>query len=356
MSHPTRLPYLDWVRGVAAIIMLQGHVFNSLIRTDLRTSGPYVFSQFVGGMPPAIFLFLTGVTLAFLMDSSERKELPGAQRISAVLKRAGFLLGVAFLFRIQLWAFSSPRNVADIFRVDILNCMGFAIVVASPMAIFRSVERIRLCAILGVSIAAASPLISQVDWTFAPEVMKNYLVPSGLFFGFFPWAAFLFFGVSLGSLLRTLKEEQIPQAMQWFAVGGVVLAFSAYSLSNTSLTIYSKSDFWLDGPALTLIKTGIVLVGIAFAYLWTLQSSAQSWSWVRQFGATSLLVYWVHIELVYGRWLGAMKQELTLNQTVVAAALITVAMLLLSLAKTTFPTWREKLLSAPQQPSRDFGD
>ncbi len=42
-------------------------------------------------------------------------------------------------------------------------------------------------------------------------------------FGFFPWAAFLFFGVSLGSLLRTLKQEQISLAMQWFAVGGLVL-------------------------------------------------------------------------------------------------------------------------------------
>jgi uncharacterized membrane protein len=356
MISSSRLPYLDWVRGAAAIIMLQGHVFNSLTRTDLRNTGPYVFSQFVGGMPPAIFLFLTGITLAFLMESSERKELPGGQRFYAALKRAGFLLGVAFLFRIQLWAFSSPRNFSDIFRVDILNCMGFAIAMASPMAIFRTTERIRLCAVLGVSIAAASPLIAQVDWSFAPELLKNYLVPSAQFFGFFPWAAFLFFGLSFGSLVRTLKAEQIPQAMQWFALGGLVIAFAAYTLSNTSLTIYSKSDFWIDGPALTLIKTGIVLIGIAFAYLWTLQPSAQSWSWVRQFGATSLLVYWVHIELVYGRWLGAMKEELTINQTLIAAALITVAMLLLSVAKTTYPTWRDKLLSPPQQPSRDFGD
>lgn len=249
-----------------------------------------------------------------------------------------------------------PRNFNDIFRVDILNCMGFAIAIAAPMAIFRTVERIRLCAVLGLAIAAASPLISQVDWSSAPELLKNYIVPSAQFFGFFPWAAFLFFGLSFGSLLRTLKPEQIPQAMQWFALGGLVIAFSAYSLSNTSLTIYSKSDFWLDGPALILIKTGIVLIGMAFAYLWTLQPSAQGWSWVRQFGATSLLVYWVHIELVYGRWLGAMKEELTINQTVIAAALITLAMLLLSVAKTTYPVWREKLLAIPRQPSRDFGD
>ncbi len=121
------------------------------------------------------------------------------------------------------------------------------------------------------------------------------------------------------------------------------------------LTIYSKSDFWIDGPALILIKTGVVLISLAFAYIWTLQPSAQSWSWVRQFGTTSLLVYWVHIELVYGRWLGDMKEALTINQTIIAAVSITVFMLLLSVAKATFPVWREKLMPAVQ-PSRDFGD
>jgi uncharacterized membrane protein len=355
MSSTRRLNYLDWVRGVAAIIMLQGHVFNSFTRTDLRTGGPYVLSQFVGGMPPAIFLFLTGVTLAFLMDSAERKQVSGGKRVIAALRRAGYLMGIAFLFRIQLWAFSSPRNFNDIFRVDILNCMGFAIAVASPMAIFRTVERIRLCAVLACGIAVASPLISQVDWSAAPELVRNYIVPSGQFFGFFPWAAFLFFGVSFGSLIRSLKEEQMLAAMQWFALGGLAIAFGAYSLSSLPISIYSKSDFWLDGPALIMIKTGTIFIGIAFAYLLNLQASAQGWSWVRQFGTTSLLVYWVHIELVYGRWLGPMKEMLTIGQTVIAAASITVLMLLVSVAKTTYPAWREKVLPAPQ-PSRGFGD
>lgn len=113
--RPTsRLLYLDWVRGVAAIIMLQGHVFNSFTRTDLRNGGPYLFSQFVGGMPPAIFLFLTGVTLAFLMNSTERKGFSASGKVWAAWKRAGFLLGVAFLFRFQLWAFSSSRQWSDL--------------------------------------------------------------------------------------------------------------------------------------------------------------------------------------------------------------------------------------------------
>ncbi len=356
VSSSSRLLYLDWVRGVAAVIMLQGHVFNSFTRTDLRNGGPYLLSQFVGGMPPAFFLFLTGVTLAFLMDSSERKGVSPGGRVWAALGRAGFLMAIAFLFRLQLWAFSSTRQVSDLLRVDILNCMGFSIAVASVMALFRTMERIRLCAILGLAIAAAAPLVSMIDFTGVPELVKDYVAPSNIFFGFFPWASFLLFGVSFGSLLRVLKDEQIPQAMQWLALAGIAVAFGAYTVSSMSLSIYSKSDFWLDSPALILIKLGVVYLVIAFAYVWTLQSGSQIWSWVRQFGTTSLLVYWVHVELVYGRWLGYWKERLTIGETVVAAFAITLGMLGLSVAKTTFPVWRAWFVPNPSVPKRISGD
>src|SRR6476661_4897391 len=94
-----RLRYLDWTRGIAALIMLQGHVFHSFTRTDLRDQGPYILSQFFGGLAPAIFLFLTGITMAFRMDSDERRGMaPGARVISA-LRRARYLVVIAFLFR-----------------------------------------------------------------------------------------------------------------------------------------------------------------------------------------------------------------------------------------------------------------
>ncbi|MDQ6704487.1 MAG: heparan-alpha-glucosaminide N-acetyltransferase domain-containing protein, partial [Acidobacteriota bacterium] len=341
MKLQKRLLYLDWVRGFAAIVMLQGHVFDSFTRADLRPGGAFLFSQLLGGMPPAIFLFLTGITFAFLMDGQERRGMPAGTRILASLRRSGYLFLIALLFRVQLWAFSSPRNPwTDIFRVDVLNCMGFAIAVMSAMAIFKTLERIRLCAILGIAIALAAPLVSQVNWSSAPWLLRDYLVPNKLFFGFFPWAAFVAFGMSAGSLLRTLREEQIPQAMQWIALAGIVLTFGANALSSVTYSVYAKSDFWLDNPCLIFIKLGVVLLILPFAYVWTRQPSAQGWSWVRQFGVTSLLVYWVHIELVYGRWLGALKELLTVEQTIFAAVCLILLMLGLSLLRTNFPNWR----------------
>lgn len=338
MKPPTqRLPYLDWARGFTALVMLQGHVFQSFLRDDLRGGGPYIMSQFMGGMPPAVFLFLLGVTFAFLMDSQEKKGLPTGTRFLAAVKRSGYLFAAAFAFRLQLWLFSFDKSPwTDIFRVDILNCMGLSLLVLSVMSVFRTAERVRLCAILGVGIASASPLVSSIDWSGVPTVIQNYLKPDHVFFGFFPWAAFVAFGMSAGSILRLLKTEDVPSAMQWFGWGGLTLAFTAYVLSNVPPSIYTNSDFWLNSPALIFIKTGAVMILIAFAWLWNLRVPATNWSWVRQFGLTSLLVYWVHVELVYGRWFGFLKSQLTVPQTLFAIVVTVVLMLGLSLLRTNW--------------------
>src|SRR5215813_15369719 len=110
-SLPTALPYpypksriifLDWLRGLAAIIMLQGHTFHSFLRPEERNDAPFVFSQFFGGQAAAIFLFLTGITYALGMNG--RQSLPAGRRVLAALKRAGYLIVLAILFRVQTFA------------------------------------------------------------------------------------------------------------------------------------------------------------------------------------------------------------------------------------------------------------
>jgi uncharacterized membrane protein len=357
-SESQRLLYLDWLRGIAAVTMLQGHVFQSFLRADLRSGGPYQVSQFAGGMPPAVFLFLLGVTFAFLMDSQERKGIAPGARVWTSVRRSGYLFAAAFAFRFQLWAFSLDGAAwRNLLRVDILNCMGLALLLLAPMAVFRTSERVRLCAVLGAAIAVASPMISNTDWSRLPVVIRNYIVPDHDFFSFFPWAAFVAFGMSAGSLLRLLKQEDVASAMQWLGWGGLALAFSTYSISNMSISIYSNSDFWLNSPALIFIKLGAVLMLIAFSYVWNLQlSSARQWSWVRQFGTTSLLVYWVHIELVYGRWLSILKERLTVGQTVFASFVVILAMLGLSLLRTHWISVKAWARASNPQPRRVSGD
>ena len=336
-SSSGRLAFIDWTRGFAAIVMLQGHTFNSFLRTDLRGQGPYMLSQFLGGLPPAMFLFLTGITFAFLMDSQERSGATVGKRIWAAIKRSRYLFILAFLFRIQLYVFGFPTSPAsELVKVDILNCMGLAMLIFAPMAAFSTRERIRLCTVLGLLVAALSPVLTMVDGSGLHPVLRAYLFPDFNSFGFFPWASFLAFGMVTGSVLRIAKPEEMQRTMLWMLAIGVGLATCSHQLSNFPYTIYPKVDFWLNSPALILIKLGIVLCIMALAYLWVNLASAQRWSLFRQLGTTSLLVYWVHVELVYGRWFGIWKEGLSVPQVVAYTAALIALMVVLSVLRTRY--------------------
>ncbi len=348
------------MRGVAAVVMLIGHTFHSFTRNDLRSTGPYVFSQFVGGMPPAIFLFLTGVTLAFLLDRRERQGLPATQRITAGLRRAGYLMVVAFLFRLQLFLSGWPQTAwEDIARVDILNCMGLAAMLMSLLGAFQTAERVRFAAVLGIAISAASPVMSQVDWSGVPVLVRSYLAPSYTGFTFFPWASFLAFGVSAGSLIRLLQPGHKERAMQWAALLGTGLIIAGRYAADLPYSLYAKADFWLDSPALVAVKLGLICWLGAAAFVWVGREDTPGWSWIRLLGTHSLLVYWVHIELVYGRWLGAWKEQMTLAGTASLSAAVVLLMLAVAAVKArrsvprNAPSW---LRLYPPAPGRVSGD
>lgn len=333
-STSGRLTFLDWTRGVAVMIMLQGHVFHSFSQDKLRNDGPYVISQFFGGIGPAIFLVLTGITLAFLMDRRERDGLTPRRRWFAALGRSRYLFILAFLFRIQLWIFGYPSSpTPELLKVDILNCMGFAIGVFSLLAFLTTAERARWAAIIGATIAAASPVVSMGNWNWLPGRIAAYFVPSYTEFGFFPWAAFIAFGVSLGSILRLTKPENLNRVIQWVALAGIGVFFLGQYCSNFPYSLYAKQEFWLNSPWLVAMKLGPILILITIAYLWN-AFGATGWSPVRQFGTTSLLVYWVHVELVYGRWFWFLKNNLDAAQCVGCALILILTMLALSVIRT----------------------
>ncbi len=356
-SSGTRLPFLDWTRGAAALVMLQGHVFHSFIRNDARNDSPYILSQFVGGEAPAVFLFLTGITLGFLMANRERQGFSAFARWWSSARRAFYLLGLAVLFRVQLWLFGWPAPWTDLLKVDILNCMGVTVLLVSILAIFPILDRAKHATVLGLAIAFASPVMSQIDWSGVPGILQAYIVPSKNMFSLFPWSAFIVFGIAAGSVIRIAGIEHLDRVMQWCALLGAGLVMAGQFFSVFPYSLYSKSDFWLDSPNLTLIKLGALLLILAAAYLWN--TGASGWSWVRQIGTTSLLIYWVHIELVYGRWFWFWKENLTAGQCGLIAVILIGLMLGLSIFRTRNRDWqwpRLRQAFALGEPRRASGD
>jgi hypothetical protein len=165
--------------------------------------------------------------------------------------------------------------------------------------------------------------------------------------------------MSAGSLIRILRDEDMDRTMQWSAILGGTLILSSQYFAGLPYSIYAKSDYWLNSPAQILTKLGVILLALPLAFLWTRYGAGDRWSFVRQFGTTSLLVYWVHIELVYGRWLYFWKESLDVEGTILAAVLVILLMLGFSWVRTNGHRLRGWLGSLPwyqSEPNRVSGD
>ena len=100
--------------------------------------------------------------------------------------------------------------------------------------------------------------------------------------------------------------------------------------SNIPYSLYARSDFWLNSPALVIIRLGLILLAMAIAFVWTQHLAGEGWSWMRTLGTNSMMVYWVHVMLVYGWVLGSWKSALTVPQAAAATAGVTALMVALS--------------------------
>jgi hypothetical protein len=278
---------------------------------------------------------MAGMTFAFQLESLERREPNRWRRWRFSLRRAAYILGIAFLFRFTNWVASLPHaDLGEITKVDILNCMGVGMAAVSLAAVFGFQGRVRFAVLAGLAIAAAAPIMTNLPWGGTPSILQEYLVPGAgrPRFPFFPCASYVGFGLAAGAIVKRTAADGLDRIMQWFAAIGFVLVFGAQYFSNIPYSVYPHSDFWRDSPALILIRVGIMLLMMAGAYLWTEFGMGTTWSWMLCFGKTSLMVYWVHVMLVYGDVAKPFKRALSVPQTALATLLVMLAMVGLAAA------------------------
>jgi uncharacterized membrane protein len=337
-STSTRRGYLDWLRGLAVLIMIEAHIVDSWTRLDQRESTMYGLSVILGGFGAPLFLFLAGVAVALSAGSKSRRSGDPKAASRSVVKRGLEIFGLAFLFRLQAMVVSWG-SWRSLLKVDILNIMGPSIMAAAALWGLVRTNRARLvllaCATL--SIALLTPTVRAVGWlSVLPDPVEGYLRPRPGFtnFAVFPWAAFVFAGAVVGILIDETRTESTEWRLNVrLGLAGVALAIVSYAASYLP-SPYERSDFWTSSPAFFLLRTGVLIASIGAAYAWYQRPrAASSFSPVQQMGRTSLFIYWIHIELIYGLLVRPLHKSMTLGQAWLGILVFATLMLLLSLLK-----------------------
>lgn len=380
------------MRGLACVLMFQTHCYDAWLGGDARNTRFLKGSQLVGTLPAPLFLFLAGVSFALVTDKLIRKSLSPAEITRTMLRRGAEIFAFGLLFRLQEYLIAwgwAPWS--DLLRVDVLNIIGLSMILMAllcgitlsvcrrvgdshkepagdsyrgvPSGIPQSEKGAGLSScgptLVGAAIAAASvialltpPLYTTWRPTWLPWPLESYIdgchnlgAPQAWLFPIFPWSAFAFAGLAAGFILfndvlfsRLFKDRasnHTTETLAFLAAAGAVAILVARELDHFRFHLYATYDYWHTSPNFLMMRVGLLLLITFLSYAWCRWGLAtRGFSPLIQLGQTSLLVYWVHIEFVYGRFSLLPKRAETILTASRGLLEIFLFMLILSLART----------------------
>src|SRR5246500_5713569 len=114
----SRLAYIDWMRGLACLLMFQTHCYDSWLSVPGPQSRFFMYSQLGGTFPAPLFLFLAGISFALVTEKLRQKGLPPAQIARTTILRGAEIVAYGLLFRLQEYIIAwgwAPKS--DLLRV-----------------------------------------------------------------------------------------------------------------------------------------------------------------------------------------------------------------------------------------------
>jgi uncharacterized membrane protein len=348
-----RRTYIDWLRGLAVVAMIEAHTFDSWTALAARDTLTYWYIQVIAGTGAPIFLFLAGVSTALASGSKLRRGLSDLDASRAMQRRGLQIFGLALLFRVQAFVLSPGASLYGILKVDILNIMGPAIVGAALVwGLTRGTwKRVGSLGAAAALFALLTPLVRSATWMAAlPDPIEWYFRPwaGRTTFTFFPWAGFVFAGAAAGVLIDRARDAAREARLNLgFGLAGLAIAAVAFAASYWP-SPYPESYFWTSSPCFFFLRVGLLVSSLAAAYAWMRRPTAHHFSPLLQVGRTSLFIYWIHVELVYGFISTPLHKNLTLPQACVAFLLFAGLMLWVSRWKTrVVAEWEQHRDAAP---------
>jgi uncharacterized membrane protein len=362
-----RIAYIDWLRGFACLVMFQTHCYDSWLGGAARDGRFIQLSQLGGTLPAPLFLFLSGVSFALVTDKLRQKGAPANEIARTTILRGGEIFLLGLLFRLQEFLLGQPSAPwTDLLRVDVLNVIGVSLMMMGVACRLAAVAggddllRLRRTTIVtAVICAAAIAVFTPPLWTdWRPHTLAWWLEsyingvhtfgkPQPWLFPIFPWAGFAFAGLAAGLfLLSNWSRTHQGLALALAAVSGVAFIALGLWLDASPVRLYASYDFWHSSPNFFLIRVGIVLVVLFLGYAWC-RWGAGEWGFspLIEMGKCSLLVYWVHIEFVYGGFSILPKRSVGIRTATFGLLVIFVSMTVLAAIRNRFPRWKPQVVA-----------
>jgi uncharacterized membrane protein/type IV secretory pathway VirB2 component (pilin) len=306
--HARRVIFIDLARALAVVLMVSGHTSSALLASSYRQGDWIRIWEFQRGLTSALFLLLSGFAFSVATTRHWTSHIRPSLALVQRLRRFALfiLLGYALHFPVRRFAqlaTATDQQWRAFLSVDVLQLIGVTFIAVQLLVLITRSRRAFMVVAFALAavLIGASPAMWRIDWTARlPLAVASYLSPgTGSQFPVLPWAGFVLIGAGVGQIYARWGAAHLSAfANGGMLLPGVVLTLVASNMNSTPVPP-SGVDDWSWVPGQVLLRTGVCLVILGLVA----HASRRISQLPHVFGAVaqeSLLVYFVHLCIVYG--------------------------------------------------------
>jgi uncharacterized membrane protein len=344
-GQASRFQFVDLLRGWAVLIMIETHVVNALLLPDLKKQTFFTILSFVNGLVAPSFLFCAGFALAIALHRKWDDFIFLRRPFWRYLIRLGFILIVGYSLHLPFFSFSKLQSITDpalwitFYQSDILQAIS---VTLFAMVLFAVLLRNRKLFLAGAGAIAllliyTAPVVRDLDYSSMALWLRPFFTARYKSqFPLFPWSAFLIGGVIIGFwFLQARQEKSERRFISNITILGVAAVVLSVIAEIVPVSIYPYHKFWRASPEFFFVRFGLVILFLVSLWWYEQKKTVRGTSIFSLFGQESLLVYVVHLSIVYGytyKWSFVSFYGQTLQYTECLGLFIVLSMVMMGLA------------------------
>ena len=312
MNTPAQERYLfvDLLRGWAVFVMIETHIVNAVLLQPLKDQAPFKALSFVNGLVAPSFLFCAGFAFAISLTRRWTQFMRLERQFWRFIVRMLFILVVAYSLHLPFFSLARMGTIADdrlwvsFFQVDILQVIAVTLIFLLLLAtVVRNQVAFQICAgAFALALIFTSPVVRAMDLSALPMWLRPYFsLQFKSQFPLFPWAAFLICGTLLGYRFVDAAEKGRGEGcIRWFGILAAAGIIASLAIEALPFAIYPNLSFWNASPEFFFVRLGCVVLALAGLRYQERRGRTRKSSLIALFGQESLLVYVVHLLIVYG--------------------------------------------------------
>ena len=169
-TQARRLFFIDMFRGLAVLVMIEGHIFNSTIEYALRSTKEFHYFDLLHGMVAPSFIFISGFAFALGLDRKWDSFIRFEKPFWMQLRRLLFVFGVAYWLHLPAWSFQSllhgsKEMILYFLRCDVLQLIALSLLFSLFLSVIVRNQKavVAILFVLTLTIIFITPFLYYVD-------------------------------------------------------------------------------------------------------------------------------------------------------------------------------------------------